>query len=66
MDWTAGTFLTMGKDVMDTWDRLWTAWTPGTAWRPLLIFGRLLRGDVRVARCVWWGMFVRFARQVEV
>ena len=30
MNWTVGTFWTMGKDALDTGDRLWTAWTPGT------------------------------------
>jgi len=39
MDWTVGTFWTMGKDALDTGDRLWTAWTPGTDWRPLLLPG---------------------------
>jgi len=33
MDWTVGTFWTMGKDALDTGDRLWTTWTPGTEWR---------------------------------
>ena len=35
MDWTVGTFWTMGNDALATGDRLWTAWTPGTDWRPL-------------------------------
>ena len=33
MDWTPGTFWTVGNDAMDAGDRLWTAWTPGTDWR---------------------------------
>ncbi|MDQ0291627.1 hypothetical protein J3R75_003734 [Oligosphaera ethanolica] len=33
MDWTVGTFWTMGNDALDAGDRLWTAGTPGTHWR---------------------------------
>ena len=40
MDWTVGTFWTMGKDALDTGDRLWTAWTPGTAYYYLAALGR--------------------------
>ena len=30
MNWTVGTFWTIGIDALDTGDRLWSAWTPGT------------------------------------
>ena len=33
MDWTVGTFWTMGNDALDAGDRLWTTGTPGTDWR---------------------------------
>jgi len=29
MDWTVGTFWTIGIDALDTGDRLWSAWTLG-------------------------------------
>ena len=31
MDWTVGTFWTMGMDALDSGDQLWTPWTPGTS-----------------------------------
>ena len=47
MDWTPGTFWTVGNDAMDAGDRLWTAWTPGTGCG--LLGHRGLTGGVRAA-----------------
>ncbi|MDQ0290770.1 hypothetical protein J3R75_002877 [Oligosphaera ethanolica] len=42
MDWTPGTFWTVGNDAMAAGDQLWTVWPPGTDWRllgPVVING---------------------------
>ena len=39
MDWTVGTFWTVGNDAMDAGDWLRTAWTPGTDWGPVGLLG---------------------------
>ena len=48
MDWTSGTFWTVGNDAMDAGDQLWTVWTRGTGCG---LFGRRgLVGAGAVAR----------------